>query len=77
MSYPQYRSYSNGKGFFKVISSEEFQEIQVVGKHMVSSNYRAKNFSDRTFIQDLINCHEGRWLEIEASLYEKKLAQCK
>ncbi|MBL4704919.1 MAG: hypothetical protein JKY54_10375 [Flavobacteriales bacterium] len=61
MEFPQYRKYSNDKGFFKVISLEEFEEIQLIGSKAIRSDFLAKTFLDRYLIQDMLDCKDGRW----------------
>lgn len=69
MEFPQYRKYSNGKGFFKIISPEEFEEIQFLGTRKFRSHFVASTFVDRNLIQDMLECRESRWEVISEEEY--------
>jgi len=71
MEFPQYRKYSNNKGFFKVLSLEKFEEIQIMGAKSFHTVFEAKTFVDRNLIQDMLDCKEGRWLTIESREYDQ------
>jgi len=70
ITYPQYRKYSHGKSFFKIISSEEFEEIQLLGKKITLHEFKAKIFPDRNYISDLTFDYHNHWEVIEANEYE-------
>ncbi|HLU84446.1 MAG TPA: hypothetical protein VKZ45_03160 [Vicingaceae bacterium] len=51
--YPLYRKYKNNKSYFKIISPEKFQEIQVMGTKFYVFDFEAKILPDRNLINDL------------------------
>ena len=53
MTYPQYRKYHNNKGYFKIISPIEWEEIQVVGTKYILHQFVVKIMPDRNFIYDM------------------------
>ena len=53
ITYPQYRKYSNNKAFFKIISPDKFEEIQVLGDKISLHIFEAKILPDRNYIADL------------------------
>ncbi len=70
IKYPQYRKYSNGKSFFKIISNDEFEEIQVLGSSKTIHYFKAKILPDRNYIADLITNENNHWLNCESKEYE-------
>ena len=52
--FPLYRKLSNGKNFYKILSVQSFEEIQVIGSKSVKRTIRAKHFPEMMLIQDLI-----------------------
>jgi len=50
ITYPQYRKYSNNKSFFKIISPEIFEEIQVLGKKKRLHKFEAKILPQKNII---------------------------
>jgi uncharacterized pyridoxamine 5'-phosphate oxidase family protein len=59
--FPQYRRYKNQKSVFKIISENEFIEIQQVGKNFFMHTVKAENYPEKVYINDMLNCYEGRW----------------
>lgn len=53
INYPIYRKYKNNKSYFKIISKEEFEEIQVFGNTYTLHHLKAKILPDRNLIEDL------------------------
>ena len=74
--YPQYRKYSNNKSFFKILSPEKFEEIQVLRNKKMLNKFEAKILPDRNFISDLTFDYKKHWLVCDPSEFEdlKKLA---
>jgi uncharacterized pyridoxamine 5'-phosphate oxidase family protein len=56
--FPLFRKYSNNKNYFKIMSSNEFIEISVIGNKVVLKKIEAKIYPDKLFISDLINCNQ-------------------
>lgn len=76
MEYPQYRKYSNGKNYFKVISATELEEIHFIGHKCFVNTMEAKILPDRNFIYDL-TFDLTTCVEISADEYEQKLNDCR
>ena len=70
ISYPQYRKYSNNKSYYKIISPEEFEEIQLLGGKITLHEFKAKILPDRNYIADLTFDYHNHWEVIEANEYE-------
>ena len=78
-SYPQYRKYLNNKGYFKIISEKEWEEIQVVGSSYVLHHFSVKIMPDRNFIYDMTFDFERNWAVItedEYMLYRANACYC-
>ncbi|MDF1673590.1 MAG: hypothetical protein P1U41_08790 [Vicingaceae bacterium] len=71
ITYPQYRKYSNNKSYFKIISSEEFEEIQLLGTKKSVHLFKAKILPDRNLIYDMTFDYEKSWVKIEKDEYEQ------
>ena len=54
--FPVYRKYTNNKNYFKIINTNEFTEVSVIGKQVLIKKTEAKIYPDKLFILDLINC---------------------
>jgi len=67
-TFPQYRKYPNNKSYFKVLSNESFEEIQVVGNNYFLTKVVAKILPDRHFISDMIQA-TAHWVPIEEAEY--------
>ncbi len=76
IKYPIYRKYPHNRTFFKVLSPDEFEELQLLGKKYSVSKIKAKILPDRNFIFDLTFDYKNNWLEIQAAEYEKQLRFC-
>ena len=76
ITYPQYRKYNNGKSYFKIISSEEFEEIQVLGNKKTLHHFNAKILPDRNYIYDLTFNYQEYWLVCDKEEYEKLKKMC-
>jgi len=70
ITYPQYRKYSHGKTFFKVLSKDEFEEIQLIGSKIILHKFKAKILPDRNYISDLTFNYKENWVEISSTEYE-------
>lgn len=75
ITYPQYRKYSNNKSYFKIINSDEFEEIQLLGTKKSVHLFKAKILPDRNFIYDMIFNYENSWIKIEEEEYEQVKSQ--
>jgi hypothetical protein len=71
ITYPQYRKYPNHKSYFKIISSEKFEEIQVLGNTKTLHLFEAKILPDRNYISDLTFNYEEYWIICKESEYQE------
>ena len=71
ITYPQYRKYSNNKSFFKILSSDKFEEIQVLGNKKTLHKFEAKILPDRNFITDLTFHYKTNWIICAQNEYEE------
>ena len=70
IKYPQYRKYNNNRSFYKIISPEKFEEIQVVGNKTTLHLFEAKILPDRNYIYDLTFDFKKHWVICEEQEYE-------
>jgi len=73
IQFPQFRKYKNNKHFFKIINSEEFEEISFIGKKKLVVRHKAKILPDRNFMYDLLNDTPNTAEVIQAQEYEYQL----
>ncbi len=73
--FPVFRKYTNNKNYFKVINSNKFIEISVIGKQVILKKTEAKIYPDKLFISELINCNQSilNISEEEFSIIEKQI----
>lgn len=71
ITYPQYRKYTNNKGYFKIISPDEWEEIQLIGSKATVNTYKVNILPDRNFVNDLTFDYQNNWLKIEEEEYER------
>ena len=69
MNYPQYRKYKNNKSYFKISSSEMFEEILVSGTKHTLHEFTAKILPDRNFISDMLHNYSENWEAITEAEY--------
>jgi hypothetical protein len=67
--YPLYRKYKNEKSYFKILSPDEFEEIQVLGKRYSLHHFTVKILPDRNFIYDMTFDFQTNWEEITDEEY--------
>ena len=70
ITYPQYRKYSNNKSYFKILSPNKFEEIQVLGLKKTIHFFEAKILPDRNYIADLTFNYNEHWIICEENEYE-------
>lgn len=66
MNYPVYRKYNGADTWFKIISADEFIELKRVGTKWQRTRVLAEKFPEKQFIQDMLTCHENRWIELDS-----------
>jgi hypothetical protein len=76
MSFPQYRKYPNNKSYFKITSDNHFEEIAVIGSKYSVNEFSAKIFPDFTFIKDMLDNRDNRWVVISSAEYDSVLKIC-
>lgn len=54
MQFPQYRKYSNNKNYFKILSPDEFEEIQIIGSRRHKRIVKAELYPEKMFVRDLL-----------------------
>jgi hypothetical protein len=70
VKFPVYRKYSNNQSYFKILSRDAFDEIQLIGQKTVKYSHTVTNFVDRNLLNDMLVCHEKRWVIISEKDYE-------
>ena len=69
INFPLYRKYKNNKSYFKIINSQLFEEIQIIGSKKVVRQTEAKLFPEKLFINDLIYNYHNMAYEISEPEY--------
>jgi hypothetical protein len=54
IQFPVYRKYKNGKSYFKIISRNEFEEIQIVGEKRIINIIKANQLPEMNHVHDLV-----------------------
>lgn len=54
INFPVYRKYNNGKSYFKIISRNEFEEIQIVGSKKILHLVKATQLPEMNHVYDLV-----------------------
>ncbi len=69
VQYPQYRKYLNEKSFFKITSSTEWEEIQIIGSKYVLTHFKVNIMPDRNFLHDMTFDYKENWKVISEEEY--------
>jgi hypothetical protein len=77
MIFPQYRKYSNGQSYFKIVSETELTELKIFGIFFETHHIQAKILPERVMIADLLNDYKNFAEAIEEQEYEEKWNYCK
>ena len=64
ISFPQYRKNATGSSYYKIISADEFIEIQKIGSKIWQHKVIATQFPEKLLIQDMLAFHDNLWQEI-------------
>ena len=59
IDFPQYRKLSNGMRFYKINSSDLFEELQLVGQKVYHFTFKAEQYPEKLRIMDMLNLTEG------------------
>ncbi len=71
ITYPQYRKYTHGRTYFKIISDSEWEELHISNNKITIHSFIAKILPDRNYIYDLTFDYRENWIVIEEEEYEK------
>ena len=55
MIFPQYRKLSNHKSFYKIVSKDAFEEIQLVGTFSMKTKTTATKYPEILRIKDMLD----------------------
>lgn len=64
MGFPIFRKRLNDKHFYRIISPDAFEEIQLLGEKVFKFDFEAKIYPDKVMIQDMISFKDGGVVEI-------------
>jgi hypothetical protein len=56
MNFPQYRKLSNQKSFYRIESSVQFTEVQIMGSKRFVHSVEARQYPEKLRIMDMLNC---------------------
>ncbi len=71
INYPKYRKYPHERTYFKIISKDEWEEIQLMGGKYTLHQFKATILPDRNYIYDLTFDYKNNWILIEENEYEE------
>lgn len=74
--FPVYRKYPNNKSYFKVLSPDTFEEVQVIGRYYNVFRFTAKILPDRNLISDMLDLSQGHWVISDEREFEAFKAAC-
>jgi hypothetical protein len=55
MDFPQYRRYTTGNSYFKIVDERNFIEVQFIGDNTVVYKITAHQYPEMLRIQDMLN----------------------
>lgn len=76
MKFPLFRKYSHDRTFFKINSTNDFEELTILGTLYIYRQFEVKIFSDRVFIQDMITNDKNHWKESTEEEFQLKKTYC-
>lgn len=68
LSYPIYRKQKNDKSFYKIISFNQFEEIQKMGSKLLFYSFTISQYPDILLIMNMISM---KYYQYEEILYEE------
>lgn len=71
--FPVYRKYTNNNTYFKILSENEFEELQFIGSLRHLFTITAHQYPERLRIMDMIACKDEIWQPISEDEYNLKL----
>ncbi len=69
--FPVYRKYHNNSSFFKIISSNQFEEVKKLPDGFSHFIFEAKILPDRNYIQDMLYNYDLHWEVIEKEEFDE------
>ena len=72
--YPIYRKLSNDKSFYRILSENEFEEIQCIGSTRIKSHYKAEKYPEILRIKEMVSCNVPFEKISEEEYYAQELA---
>lgn len=70
VDFPVFRKYHNNSSFFKILSSEKFEEVKKLPDGYTLFVFNAKILPDRNYIQDMLYDYHLHWEVIEKEEFE-------
>jgi hypothetical protein len=64
LSYPIYRKRKNDKSFYKIISSNQFDEIQKMGSKLLFYSFTISQYPEKLMMMDMISMKDRQYEEI-------------
>lgn len=71
--FPVYRKYTNNNTYFKILSENEFEELQFIGSQPHLFTITAHQYPERLRIMDMIACKDEIWEPILEEEYNSKI----
>ena len=71
ITFPVYRKYKNNRNYFKVISNNCFEEIQIIGQKQILKQITATQLPEFNHIYDLVYNYRELGYEITEAEYLK------
>ena len=72
--YPIYRKLSNDKSFYRILSENEFEEIQCIGSTRIKTNIKAEKYPEILRIKEMVSCNVPFEQISEEEYYAQELA---
>ncbi len=73
----QYRKYKNSQSYFKIVGTEEMEELKLMGRYFKLYHIKATILPERVFIADLLEQYREFAEAITAEEYEQQLQWCR
>jgi hypothetical protein len=74
--FPVYRKYPGDRTYFKIVSTEYFEEIKRMGNYYQVHTYEAAILPDRNLIQDMLELNGPYWETASEQEYEAFKTYC-
>jgi hypothetical protein len=68
-NFPVYRKYTNNKTYFKILSENEFEELQFIGDKPHVFRIVAQQYPEKLRIMDMLACKDNVWESISEETY--------